>query len=102
MPSATSSVKVITQPLVTSGRKRKPCATVAGTRIAHGACKRHGGGFERHFAAALLDQQDLEQIAMTVGADDPVVHGRARRDGFDMDEIERLIVRRIAVEMKQR
>ncbi len=37
MVSATSSVKVTTQPSVTCGRKRKPCAVVAGTRIAAGA-----------------------------------------------------------------
>ena len=39
MASATSSVKVITQPSVTAGWKRKPCAIVAGTRMAHGASK---------------------------------------------------------------
>jgi hypothetical protein len=35
-------------------------------------------------------------------ADRPVVDRRARRNGFDMDEVERLIVRRIAVQMEQR
>ena len=60
------------------------------------------GGLEGHLAAAALDQQDLEQVAMAVGADRPVVHRGARGDGLDMDEVERLIVRRIAVEMKQR
>ena len=100
--SATSSVKLITQPSVTTGRKRKPCAMVAGTRIAHGASKAIGGGLERHLAAAALDQQDLEQVAMAVRADGPVVDRRARRDRLDVNEVERLIVRRIAVEMEQR
>ena len=35
--SATSSVKLTTQPSVISGWKRKPCAMVGGTRIAAGA-----------------------------------------------------------------
>ncbi len=64
--------------------------------------KRHGRGLEIHLAAALLDQQDLEQVAVAVRADRPVVHRGARGDGFDMDEVERGIVRRIAVKMKQR
>jgi hypothetical protein len=39
---------------------------------------------------------------MTMCPDSPVVNGRTRRDRFNVDEIERLIVRRIAVEMKKR
>ena len=57
---------------------------------------------EGHLAAAAHDQQYLEQIAVAVGTDGPVVDRGARRDRLDVDEIERLIVRRIAVEMKQR
>ena len=57
---------------------------------------------ERHLAAAAFDQQDLKQVAMAVGADGPVMDRRARGDGFDVNKVERLIVRRIAVEMKQR
>ena len=64
--------------------------------------KRQLRRIERHLAAAALDQQDLKQVAMAVGADGPVVDRRARRDGFDVNEVERLIVRRIAVKMKQR
>src|SRR5262249_17914306 len=45
---------------------------------------------------------DLKQVAMAVRADGPVVNRRARDDGLDMNEIERLVVRRIAVEMEQR
>ena len=56
---------------------------------------------ERHLAAALFDQQDLKQIAMAMGADGPVVDRRPRGDGFDVNKIERLIVRRIAVQMEQ-
>src|SRR5207253_3142084 len=63
---------------------------------------RNGGGFKRHLAAAMLDQQDLEQVAMAVRTDGPVMNRGARGDRFDMNEIERLIIRRIAVEMKQR
>ena len=84
------------------GWKRKPCATVGGTRIAAGAANGERRRLEGHLAAAALDQQDLEQIAMAVRADQPVVHRGARRDRLDVDEVERLIVRRIAVEMKQR
>ncbi len=57
---------------------------------------------ERHLAAAALDQQNLKQIAMAMRADGPVVDRRARGNGFNVNEIERLIVRRIAVQMKQR
>jgi hypothetical protein len=59
--------------------------------------ERHGRGFEAHLAATLLDQQQLEQVAVAVGADRPVVHRGARRDGFDMDEVKCRVVRRIAV-----
>ena len=64
--------------------------------------KRHGRRLEIHLAATLLDQQDLEQVAVTMRTDRPVVHRGARGDSFDMDEVERAIVRRIAVKMKQR
>ena len=74
---------------------------VAGTRIAHGASNGDGRGLEGHLAAAAFDQEDLEQVAVTVGPDRPVVNRGTRRDGLDMNEIERLIVRRIAVEMEQ-
>ena len=59
-------------------------------------------GLVGHLAAAALDQQDLEQVAMAVRTDGPVVHRGARRDRLDMDEVECLVVRRIAVEVKQR
>ena len=75
---------------------------VGGTRMAHGAANANRRGFERHLAAAAFDQQDLEQVAVAMRADGPVVNGRARRDRLDMNEVERLIVRRIAVEMEQR
>ena len=56
-----------------------------------------------HFTApAAIDHQDLEQVAMTVRPDGPVMHCRARRDGLDVDEVERLIVRRITVKMEKR
>src|ERR1700691_2685020 len=57
---------------------------------------------ERHLAAAAFDQQDLKQVAMAVRMDRPAVDRRARRDGFHVNKIERGIVRRIAVKMKQR
>src|SRR5262245_52126518 len=56
---------------------------------------------ERHLAAASGDQQDLKQVAVAVGPDRPVVDRGARRDSFDVNEVERLIVRRIAVEVEQ-
>src|SRR5262249_61206025 len=57
---------------------------------------------ERHVAAAALDQQDLKQVAMAMGANGPIVHRRARCNPLDVNEVERLIVRRIAVKMEQR
>ena len=57
--------------------------------------------FVGHLAAAALDQENLKQIAVPMRADGPVVNRGARGDRFDMNEIERLIVRRIAVKMKQ-
>src|SRR5438045_8621207 len=39
---------------------------------------------------------------MAVRADGPVVNRRARSDPFNMNEVERLIVRRIAVKMEKR
>ncbi len=59
------------------------------------------GGLEGHLAAAAPDQQDLEQVAVTMGPDRPVVNRGTRCDGLDMNEVERLVVRGIAVEMKQ-
>src|SRR5262249_6562480 len=53
-------------------------------------------------AATALDQDNLKQIAMTVGANGPIMNGRARGDPLDVNEIKCLIVRRIAVEMEQR
>ena len=47
---------------------------VAGTRIAQGASKTIGGGFEGHLPAAPLDHENLEQVAMTVRADGPIVN----------------------------
>jgi hypothetical protein len=61
-----------------------------------------GGGFEGHLAAASLDQQNLEQVAVAVRADGPIVDRGARGNRLDMNEVEGLIVRRIAVEMEQR
>ena len=54
-----------------------------------------------HFAAAALDQKDLKQIAMPMRANGPVVDRGSRGNGFNVNEIERLIVRRIAVEVEQ-
>src|SRR5580658_8533506 len=51
--------------------------------------KRQPGEIECHLAAAAFDQQDLKQVSMAVGADGPVVNRRARRDSFDVNEIER-------------
>src|SRR4029078_5121819 len=59
-------------------------------------------GFKAHLTAALLDQQDLKEISVTMSANGPIMNRRARRDRFNMDEIENGIVRRIAVEMKSR
>src|SRR5262249_54376278 len=42
------------------------------------------------------------QVAMAVRANRPVVDRGARGDGLDMDEVEGLIVRRIAIEVEQR
>ena len=64
-----------------------------------GECKR--SRFKCHRAAAALDQQDLKEVAMPVSANGPLVDRRARGDGFDVNEIERLIVRRIAVEVEE-
>src|SRR5690348_7946977 len=57
---------------------------------------------EGHLAAAALDQQDLKQIAMAMCANGPIVHRRARCNPLDVNEVERLIVRRIAVKVEQR
>ena len=67
-----------------------------------GRRERNNRGLVGHLAAAARDQQNLEEVAVAVRADRPVMHRRARGDRFDVDEVERLIVRRIAVEMKQR
>src|SRR5262249_20619032 len=56
----------------------------------------------RHFTAAALDEKNLKQIAVPVRADCPIMHRRARCDRLDVNKIKCLIVRRIAVEMKQR
>ena len=74
-----------------------------GRRHQDGAWRLEGdaGRFEGHLAAAASDQQDLEQVAVAMGPDRPVVNRGTRRDGLDMNEVEGLIVRRIAVEMKQ-
>src|SRR5215469_2552358 len=55
-----------------------------------------------HLAAPALDRKDLEKIAMAVRLNRPVVQRGARRNGLDVDEIESLVVRRIAVKMKER
>jgi hypothetical protein len=98
---AASSVKVMTQPSVAFGRKRKPWATAAGTRMAAGAAKASFAASYVIVTAAPLDQKNLKQIAMPVRADCPVMDGRARSDLLDMDKIKRLIVGRIAVKMEQ-
>jgi hypothetical protein len=67
-----------------------------------GRVEADGLRLECHLAAAAHDQEDLEQIAVTMGADGPVVDRGPRGDRLDVDEVERLVVRRIAVEMKQR
>ena len=51
---------------------------------------------------APADQQHLKQVAMAVRSDRPIMDRGARGDGLDMNEIEGLIVRRIAVEMEER
>jgi hypothetical protein len=43
----------------------------------------------------------LKQVPVPVRADRPVMDRRTRRYGFGVHEIERLIVRRIAVKMEQ-
>ena len=60
------------------------------------------GRLESHVTAAGIDQQDLEQVAVPVGVDSPIVDCGPRRDRLHVDEIECPIVRRIAVEMEQR
>jgi hypothetical protein len=74
-----------------------------GRRHQDGAWRLEGdaGGLEGHLAAAAPDQEDLEQVAVTMGPDRPVVNRGPRCDGLDMNEVEGLVVRRIAVEMKQ-
>ena len=99
---ATSSVKLITHPSVTFGVKAKAMRRGGRHEDRGRRRKRNGRGLKAHLAAAFLDQKDLEQVAVTMRADHPVVDRRTRRDGFDMDEVECLIVRRIAVQMKQR
>ena len=64
--------------------------------------ERHGQRLVAHLAAARFDQQQLEQVAVAVRTDRPVVDRRTRSDGLDMDEVECGIVRRVAVQMKQR
>jgi len=39
---------------------------------------------------------------VTVGADDPIMKRGSGSNGLDVNEIENLIVRRIAVEMEER
>ena len=102
MPSATSSVKVITQPLVASGRKRKPCATVAGTRIAQGAANGTAAASNVMSPPPCSISRIWKRLRWRCARMTQSWIARTRRDGFDMDEVERLIVRRIAVEMKQR
>jgi hypothetical protein len=63
--------------------------------------KRQLRRFVGHFATALLDQKNLKQIAVAMGTNGPVVNRRARRYRLDVNEVERLIVRRIAVKVKQ-
>ena len=75
---------------------------VAGTKIAAGAVNGSRATSNVISPPPLFDQQDLKQVAMAVGADGPVMDRRARGDGFDVNKVERLIVRRIAVEMEQR
>ena len=58
-------MKLTTQPFVTCGVKRNPCAVVAGTRITAGA-EIGRLQFKTHFAPALFDQQHLEEVAVAV------------------------------------
>jgi hypothetical protein len=55
-----------------------------------------------HVAGTALNQQNLKQIAMPVCANGPIVKRGARRDCFNVDEVKRLIVGRIAVEVEER
>ena len=63
--------------------------------------KRNAGSFVRHRAAAPLDQQNLEQVAMAMRQDHPVVDHGSRSDRVDMNEINRLF-RRLVVETQER
>jgi hypothetical protein len=67
-----------------------------------GRGERQTRSFERHFTAAAFNHENLEQIAMSVCANGPVVDRRPGRDRLDMNKIERLVVRRIAVEVEER
>ena len=67
-----------------------------------GRLERQNRRLVHHLAAAALDHQDLAQVAVAVGEDRPRVERGARADGLHVDEIERLVVRRVAVEVKQR
>jgi hypothetical protein len=58
--------------------------------------------FKGHFAAAALNQKNLEKITMSMCANGPVVDRGPGSDRLDMNEIERLVVRRIAVEVEER
>ena len=49
-----------------------------------------------------LDQKNLKKIAVPMRANGPIVNRGARSNRLDVDEVERVIVGRIAVEMEQR
>jgi len=59
-------------------------------------------GLVGHLSTAALNQEDLEQVAMAVRRNCPVVQRGPRHQRLDMDEIECLVVRRVAEQMKQR
>ncbi len=60
----------------------------------------NAGCIKSHLAAALLDQENLEKIAMPMGPDRPVVDRRTRCNRLDVNEIGGLIIRRIAIKVK--
>src|SRR5262249_28376899 len=71
----------------------------------HDRARRVEGDVRRavsHLPAAALDQQDLKELTVTMREDRPLMRGRTRADGLDLDEVGYLWVRQIAVRIKQR
>src|SRR5215467_13613897 len=55
-------------------------------------CKAGGRCLKTEFTAAFFDQQDLEQIAVAMRPDCPVMDRGARGNGLDMDKVKYGIV----------